>query len=466
MRTPEQYLQSLRDRDLALWVDGERVADPIEHPKVRPAINAVAMTYTLAHEPEWRDLATARSDVIGGPVNRFTHLFRAPQDLVDKLRLQRELGRRTGTCFQRCVGLDGLNALFIATHAAGPVPHARFLAWLEGVQRRDEVICGAMTDPKGDRSKRPVAQPDSFTRIVERRPDGVVLRGAKLHQTGAANSHQILVLPGQGLRAGEEDFALAAAVPVDAPGVLMVLGRQPSDGRKGTIDAGNARFGGQEVVVLFDDVFVPSERVFLDGNLAACGLFLDAFSGYHRASYGGCKPGNLDVLVGAVTALTQQTGVRDKAAVRDKLVEMVHLTETVHGLGLAASHQSERDPSGVWRVDRVLANVCKHHVTRLPYAIGRLAEDLAGGLLATLPSLADLDHPRLGPLLRQAVGGRDRAQLLRLVEWFTYGAGAVPLRIECMHGAGSPAAQRIVLERHTDWAHRVALARDLAGLED
>jgi 4-hydroxybutyryl-CoA dehydratase/vinylacetyl-CoA-Delta-isomerase len=466
MRTSEQYLDSLRNRDLEFWVDGVRVSDPVAHPKVRPSINAVAMTYALAHEPAWRDLATAHSDLIDGPVNRFTHLFREPGDLVAKLQLQRELGRRTGTCFQRCVGLDGINALFIATHSAGTESHARFRQWLIGVQRRDEVICGAMSDAKGDRSKRPVEQPDAFTRIVERRADGVVLRGAKLHQTGAANSHWILVLPGQGLRPGEEDFAFAVAVPVDAAGVVMILGRQPSDGRRGTVDDGNARYGGQEVVVIFDDVFVPWERVFLDRDPANCALFLDAFSGYHRASYGGCKPGNLDVLIGAVTALTQEHGVRDKPAVRDKLVEMVHLTETVHGLGLAASHKSTPHKAGVWLVDRVLANVCKQHVTRLPYEIGRLAEDLAGGLLTTMPSLKDLDHPRLGRFLKQVVGSRDRARLLRLVEWFTYGAGAVPLRIECMHGAGSPAAQRIVLERHTDWDERVALARRLAGLDE
>ncbi len=466
MRTADQYLQSLRERDLALYVDGERLTDPVDHPRVRPAINAVAETYALAERRETASLATAHSELIDGPVNRFVHLFRDQGDLVAKLALQRELGRRTGTCFQRCVGLDGINASFIATWQAGPAQHARFLAWLRGVQERDDMVCGAMTDAKGDRSKRPADQPDSFLRIVERRADGVVLRGAKLHITGAANSHQVLVMPGGMLRPGEEDFAVVAAVPVGAPGLSLVLGRQPSDGRKGGPDAGNARFGGQEAVLLFDDVFVPSERVFLDGELDACGTLLDAFAGYHRASYGGCKPGNFDALVGAVSQLAQDHGVRRKAAVRDKLVEMVHLTETIHGTGLAASLKGARHSAGVWQVHRVLANVCKQNVTRLPYEIGRLAEDLAGGLVATLPSLADLRHPTLGPALRTAVGGEARARMLRLVESMTYGAGAVPLRIECMHGAGSPAAQRIVIERHTDWEGRMAAARRLAGLEE
>ncbi len=465
MKTAAEYLESLRARKLALYVDGARIDEPVDHPKVRPSINAIAATYALAHDPATRELATAHSDLIDAPVNRFTHLFREPADLVKKVELQRVLGRLTGTCFQRCVGMDGLNALFIATWTAGEEAHGRFVEWARGVQRRDEVVNGAMTDAKGDRSKRPAEQPDQFLRVVERRPDGIVIRGAKLHQTGAANSHQILVMPGQALRPGEEDFAVACAMPADAEGVRMVLGRQPSDGRKGGPDAGNARFGGQECVVLFDDVFVPQERVFLDGDLDACATLVEAFAGFHRASYGGCKPGNLDVLIGATALVAKEHGVRRASHVRDKLVEMVHLTETVHGVGLAASSKSTRHESGVWQVDPVLANVCKHNVTRIPYEIVRLAEDLAGGSMATLPSLADLESEELGDALKAVVGSDTRTRALRLIEYMTYGAGSVPLRIECMHGAGSPQAQRIVLERAIDWDARMKRARVLAGLD-
>ncbi len=466
MRTAPEYLESLRQRSLRLFVDGELISDPVSHPKVRPAINAVAATYALAHDPEHKQLATAHSELIDAPVNRFCHLFCEPHDLVRKVELQRVLGRLTGTCFQRCVGMDGLNALFIATWDAGKDAHTKFVHWLEGVQRRDEVICGAMTDPKGDRRKRPGAQPEHYLRIVERRADGIVIRGAKMHQTGAANAHQILVMPGMGMRPGEEDFAVAAAMPVDAPGITMVLGRQPSDGRKGGVDAGNHTYGGQEVVVLFDDVFIPHERVFLDGQLEAAATLVDVFASYHRASYGGCKPGNLDVLIGASRLLSKIHGTLQASHVRDKLVEMVHLTETVHGVGLAASSRSTQHAAGLWQVDPILANVCKHNVTRIPYEVVRLAEDLAGGLMATMPSLQDLKHPEIGAQLQVAVGGEQRARLLRLVEWMTYGSGSVPLRIECMHGAGSPQAQRIVLERRIDWDVRMQQARRLAGLPE
>ncbi|MCC6874885.1 MAG: 4-hydroxybutyryl-CoA dehydratase [Sandaracinaceae bacterium] len=469
MRTAAEYLQSLRARRLELWVDGEKVADPVSHPKVRPAINAVAATYALAHGAGplagHRALAVARSPLVDREVNRFVHLFQDPQDLIHKIELQRVLGRLTGTCFQRCVGMDAINALFLATFESGAQAHARFVAWLKDAQLRDDVINGAMTDPKGDRSKRPSEQESYYLRVVERREDGVVIRGAKVHQTGAANSHQILVMPGQALREGEERFAIACAMPVDTPGVRMVLGRQPSDERRGGPDAGNARFGGQECVVLFDDVFVPSERIFLDGDLRACATLLEAFAGFHRASYGGCKPGNLDVLIGAASLVAREHGVQRAGHVRDKLVEMAHLTETIHGVGLAASTKSTRHASGIWQVDPILANVCKHNVTRLPYEIVRLAEDLAGGALSTLPSIADLDHEVLGPALREVAGSEARAKTLRLIESMTYGAGSVPLRIECMHGAGSPQAQRIVLERTIDWESKVKRARVLAGLD-
>lgn len=464
MKTAAEYLESLRARKLRLFVDGELARDPVDHPKVRPAVNAVAATYALAHDDRTRALATSTSDLVPGPVNRFTALFRERDDLVRKLELQRVLGRLTGTCFQRCVGLDGLNALFIATHAAAGDAHARFVRWLRHVQADDLMLNGAMTDPKGDRSKRPADQPDQFLRVVARRPDGIVIRGAKMHQTGAANAHEILVMPGQALRPGEEDFAVACALPVDADGVTMVLGRQPSDERKGGPDAGNARFGGQECVVLFEDVFVPNERVFLDGDLGACATLVAAFAGFHRASYGGCKPGNLDVLVGAADLVARAHNVRKASHVRQKLVEMGFLTETIHALGLAASTKATAHASGVWQVDPILANVCKQHVTRLPYEIVRLAEDLAGGAMSTLPSLADLDHPDIGPALRQVVGADERVRTLRLIEALTYGSGSVPFRIECMHGAGSPEAQRIVLEREIDWDAKVKRARVLAGL--
>lgn len=475
MKTADEYLESLRQRKVRLFIRGQQVADPVAHPLVSPSVRAVAETYRLAADPAHRDLLVARSRFVDGEVNRFTHIFGARDDLLRKTEMQRLLGRTTGTCFQRCVGLDALNALFAVTFqidAAAATPyHGRLLDFLRHVQREDLVVCGAMTDPKGDRRRPPAEQPDAFLRVVGRRDRSIVVRGAKLHQTGVANSHEILVMPGRTLGPDEQEFAVSCAIPVDAPGVTLVYGRQPNDDRRlgAALDQGNARYGGQEAIVLFDDVEVPLERVFLLGETAHAAALVDAFANHHRHSYGGCKSGNGDVLIGAAALAARLIGVERASHVRDKLVEMVHLNETIYACGVACATRADVTPSGALAVDPLLANVCKQNVTRFPYEISRLAEDLAGGLLVTLPGAEDLAHPELGPrlgsILRGAEGtGAERAAVLRLIECMTLGGNAVAYRTESMHGAGSPQAQRVRLATLARFEEKVAAAARLAGL--
>lgn len=475
MKTVDQYLDSLKARNVRLFVRGQLVEDPVGHPLVAPSVRTVAETYRLAHEPEYRELFTAHSRFIDAPVNRFTHIFEAPDDLTKKVLMQRTLGRYTGTCFQRCVGMDALNALYATTHAMdardGTQFHGRFVEFLRHVQREDLVLCGAMTDPKGDRRKAPLEQPDMYLRIVERRPSSIVVRGAKMHQTGVVNSHMIVAMPGRALSPDEADFAVAFAIPVDAKGITLVYGRQPSDDRRAgcDIDQGNARYGGQEAIVLFEDVEVPLDHVFMAGQTGWAAPLVDMFAGYHRQSYGGCKPGNGDVLIGAAALLAKLNGVEKVPHVRDKLIEMTHLNETMHAGGLACSSKCTRTPAGTYMVDPLLANVTKQNVTRMPYEMARLAEDIAGGLLVTLPSAEDFDHPEVGPLLRRYVQGatgsdEDRRRVLRLVETMTIGATAVAFRTESMHGAGSPQAQRMRIEQQGDFDAKIADAKRIAGI--
>jgi 4-hydroxybutyryl-CoA dehydratase/vinylacetyl-CoA-Delta-isomerase len=463
MKTVEQYLASLKSRTVRLFVRGQLVTDPIEHPLVAPSVRTVAETYRLAGEPEHRELFTAHSRFIGAPVNRFTHIFEQPEDLTKKVMMQRVVGRFTGTCFQRCVGMDALNALY--TTLFGSAYHERFVEFLKYVQREDLVLCGAMTDPKGDRRKGPLEQPDQYLRVVRRTKDSLVVRGAKMHQTGVVNSHWIVAMPGRTLTADERDFAVAFAVPVDAKGITMVYGRQPSDDRRMgcDIDQGNARYGGQEAVVLFDDVEVPIDHVFMAGDSEMAAPLVDTFAGYHRQSYGGCKPGNGDVLIGASALLAKLAGVDRAPHVRDKLVEMTQLNETMHAGGLACSSKCTKTPAGTYMVDPLLANVTKQNVTRMPYEMARLAEDIAGGLLVTMPSAEDFDHPEIGPQLRKYVDA-ERQRVLRLVESMTIGQVAVAFRTESMHGAGSPQAQRMRIEQQADYEGKIADAKRIAGV--
>jgi 4-hydroxybutyryl-CoA dehydratase/vinylacetyl-CoA-Delta-isomerase len=474
--TSDDYLESLRGRDLAVYLFGKRIAEPVDHPIIRPSINAIAATYDLAvDDPK---LAAAQSDLTGGTVNRFLHITGSADDVVAQNRMQRQLGRMTGTCFQRCVGMDAVNSLFSLTfdldaaHQTGY--HQRFTSWLTEMQRLNLVIGGAMTDVKGDRSKGPGDQvdPDLYVRVVERRADGLVIRGAKAHQTGAINSHWMLVMPTARLAPEDRDYAVVAALPVEAPGITYVYGRQSSDTRsmEGDIDVGNAQFAGQECLVVFDDVFVPVEHVFMDGETEFAAELVDRFTAYHRRSYV-CKSGVGDVLIGAAALIADYNGVPKASHIRDKLVEMSHLNETIYGLGMAASHESIERPAGNWEPEPLLANSCKLSVTRYPYEIGRLAQDLAGGAVVTLPSEQDFDHPDVGPLLEKYFQGRagvpttDRVRVLRLIENMTMGRNAVGYLTESLHGAGSPQAQRIVIERGSDIEGKKRLAEKLAGIE-
>jgi 4-hydroxybutyryl-CoA dehydratase/vinylacetyl-CoA-Delta-isomerase len=332
-----------------------------------------------------------------------------------------------------------------------------------------------MTDPKGNRSKPPSQQHDQdlFTHVVERRDGGVVIRGAKAHQTGCLNSHWIIVMPTMRLGEQDRDYAIVAAIPVEHPGLTYVLGRQSCDTRAmegGDIDVGNARFAGQEALIIIDDVFVPDEYVFMDGEHELAAPLVERFTAFHRRSYV-CKTGLGDVLIGAAAQLADWQGVGGASHVRDKLVEMAHLNETVYGAGIASSHEATQLPAGNFQNDALLANVCKHNVTRFPFELARLAQDIAGGLVATLPSERDFADPEVGPLLDKyfSVGPdvptEHRVRMLRLVENMTMGRNAVGYLTESMHGAGSPQAQRVQIARDVDFVADMALARRLAGID-
>lgn len=470
------YIESLRGRELRVFFMGERVVEPVDHPVIRPSINAVAATYDLAvTDPE---LAAARSELTGATVNRFLHVTTSADDVVAQNKMQRRLGQLTGTCFQRCVGMDAINSLYSLTFdvdaAHGTPYHDRLRAWLTGVQRLNLVVGGAMTDVKGDRSKGPSQQadPDLFVRVVERRTDGIVLRGAKAHQTGCINSHWIVVMPTMRLTAADRDWAVVAAIPVEAKGLTFVYGRQSCDTRamEGDIDAGNATYAGQEALIVLDDVFVPWEHVFLDGEYEFAAELVERFTAYHRRSYV-CKAGVGDVLIGAAALIAEYNGVEKASHIRDKLVEMAHLNETIYGAGIAASHESHPTSAGNWENDSLLANVCKHNVTRFPYEIARLAQDLAGGAMVTLPSEADFRHAEIGPLLEKYFAGTPgvptewRVRVLRLIENMTLGRNAVGYLTESMHGAGSPQAQRVQIARQMDIDEKKGFARRLAGID-
>ena len=481
LMTGEQYIESIRRLNMQVYMFGRKIENPVDDPILRPSLNSVRMTYDLAQKPEYQDLMTAVSNLTGERVNRFTHIHQSTEDLVKKVKMQRLLGQQTAACFQRCVGMDAFNAVWSTTYETdkkhGTHYHENFRKFAAYVQEHDLTVDGAMTDPKGDRSKAPheQADPDLFLRVVERRPDGIVVRGAKAHQTGVLNSHEVIVMPTISMGPEDGDYAVSFAVPMDTPGITMIIGRQSCDTRKlegSELDVGNSEFGGVEALTIFDNVFVPNERIFLNGETEFAGMLVERFAGYHRQSYGGCKVGVGDVLIGAAALAADYNGAGKASHIKDKLIEMTHLNETLYCCGIACSAEGHPTESGNYLIDLLLANVCKQNVTRFPYEIARLAEDIAGGLVVTAPSEADLRDPKLGPYVEkyfQAAPGvsvENRLRVLRLIENLTLGTAAVGYRTESMHGAGSPQAQRIMIARQGNLPMKKELAKKIAHIRD
>jgi 4-hydroxybutyryl-CoA dehydratase/vinylacetyl-CoA-Delta-isomerase len=475
--TQEDYVQSLKDLHHVVYYNGRRVDDVTAHPGLRPHVNAAALTYELALRPEHEDLMTAISHLTGKRINRFTHIHQSIDDLIKKVQMLRLIAHETGSCFQRCVGFDGLNAVYMTSYDSdqrhGTDYFQRFKDYLLHVQEDNVMVVGGMTDPKGDRSLPPSKQPDPdlFTHVVERRSDGVIIRGAKSHQTGAVNSHEILVMPTQAMRENEREYAISCAVPLNAPGVILIFGRQTNEERKfeGGIDVGNPKYGlvGGEALVVFDNVFVPWERVFLCGETDMVGTLVERFATLHRQNYGGCKGGVSDILVGACALAAEYQGTVSASHIKEKLAEMMHLTETIYAGSVACSAMGYKTDSGAYYPDPLLANTTKHNVTRHIYELARLAHDIAGGIIATMPFEGDLESSEVGRWVKKYLAAAEgvpveaRIKILRLIENMSGGTALA----EAMHGAGSPQTQKVMYGRLGNLDQKKRWAKRLVGID-
>ena len=476
IHTKADYLDSLKNRNLTIYLMGELVEDPLTHPIIKPSIEAMAETYALAErEPE---LASAISPYTNEPINRFLHIAENNQDLYLQNQMQRKLGQLTGTCFQRCVGMDAFNALHSVTYEIDEKYktdyHKKFISFLTKMHESNLVIGGAMTDVKGDRSKPPHQQADQdlYLRVVKRDKKGVYVSGAKAHQTGCLNSHWMVIMPTLRLTEDDKDYAIVGALPIESEGITYIYGRQSCDTRSmepGEYDVGNKYFAGQEAMVIFDNVFIPNEYIFMNGEYDFAAMLVERFTCYHRRSYV-CKAGVGDVMIGAAATIAEYNGVENKSHIREKLVEMNKLNETIYATGIASSLQGKETKSGNFINDDLLANVCKQHVTKETYEIGRLAQDLAGGLVASMPSGIDIHESDMSPKLKKYLKGKedinteDRVKMLRLIENMTLGRNAVAYLTESMHGAGSPQAQRIQISRKVDIEEKKNFAKKLSGI--
>ncbi len=476
LMTKAEYIESLRKLNPTVYMFGEKIENVLVNPRLRAGIEATGATYELAETPEYRDLIVTQSKLIDEPINRFNNPPGSIADLVARVKINRLLGRRVGTCFQRCTGQDCLVALSVTTFDAdrkyGTEYNKRFLEFLKYMQKNDFTANAGVTDVKGDRNLSPMDQPDKdvYLHVVEKRADGIVVRGAKCHQTGSLSAHEIIVLPTRALRKGEEEFAVAFAVPSDTAGVIHVVGRSSLDTREQDgCDCGNQRYSKYAPTVIFDNVFIPWSRVFLCGEVEFAADLVAYFSAFHRQSHGGCKAGKIDCMVGAALTMMAYNGTEKVSHHKEKVTDMIHRAETLYGCSLAASYEGKPMPSGTYFIDPVLANASKIHEGKEMAEATRLMIDIAGGFVADLPSDRDFDNPEVGPLLKKYLKGNgqtpveNRIKMFRLIEKLAMESADT---ISDIHGGGSPAAHRLTIFRESNTRSKVDAAKRLAGIEE
>jgi len=478
MKTAKEYIESIRELRASVYSFGKMVESVPDDPILKPSVDAVAETYEWAARPEYEDLLTATSHLTGERISRFTHIPISVDDLVKKVRMVRLLANRTGTCFQRCGGLDCMITMYHVTYEVdqtfGTQYHQRFRKWLEYMQREDLFPTAGVMDPKGDRSLRPADQADKdlYLRVVEERKDGVVVCGAKAHQTGSSNAHEQLVLPCRAMREHEKEYAIAFAIPSNTKGIYNIVGRQSCDTRKleeGRMDWGNVKYGCMEGTVVFDHVFVPWERVFLHGETQAPVRAMEIFGGTHRiTSGGGCVAGIFDLWVGAAALAAEYNGLENVGHIKDKIGEMIALQEAIAGCALAAAYDGRPAPSGGYLNDLYMGNVTKHLSSWATFDMMRYLNEPPGGLPLTMPSELDLRSKEVGPYVEKYLQGKagvpteHRMRVMRLIENLSIGSNN---HLGELHGAGSPQTQKRILYNTCNLQHRKHLAKVLAGIE-
>jgi len=472
LMTAADYRESLRRYSPRVFVNGQAVASVADEPLLAPGINAVGIAYEFAHQDAHRALMTARQASSGKIVNRMLHIDESSTDLLRKLEAVRLVCKVSG-CAQRYLAHDAFNGLFQATRrsdaAHGTDYHQRFLAYLHDFQDKDLTLGIAMTDAKGDRAKRPGAQanPDVYVHIKEQRPDGIVIRGTKAIVTGAPYMHEFLVMPCRTHAPEDAACAVCCAVPVDAPGVTIVA--RPA-GRPGEAAAKfSARYGQSTGVVIFDDVLVPHDRVFLAGEPEEGGFLTTSYATHHRHSCIGARAGFGDLLIGAGALMIEANGLDPQLPghVRDAMVELITITEGFYACGVAASVYATKDPAGSVMPDAVFANIGKLLLATKIYDMHRIAHYVSGGLIVSLPGPDEDHNPETAAPLAAVLAGRpdipaaQRLEAARLVEDLTASHQGGWYSVISLHGGGSPEAMKREIWRNYPVMEKVELVERL-----
>jgi len=479
--TSQQYLDSVKKLKPRVYVGGKWITGLLDNPVTKSMVMANAAIYDLAQMPEHQGVMVAKSHLTGEPINRNLNVATSIHDLDMRQEMALLTSQTVGTCNYRCVGCDALNALASTTwemdQALGTKYNERFKNWLKMAQSKDLAVSGAITDAKGDRRKRPTQQDeqDVYLHLVEKRDDGIVVRGFKVSQSGAIGAHETLVLPGGGLKDDEGAFALSFAVPNGSPGLTYICQYNAYSAEREYFgdeieEIGNPIYGQRETsTMVFDNVFIPWERVFMCGETKYAGRLVTRFAKAHRMNCGGaCKVGFADVIIGGTMLAAEYIGVEKVPHIQEKIIDMVRLSETSHACAIAAAMRGREEPkgSGVYLPDDLFGNAAKLNIAHGFWEIIKNAGDIGGGLVVTMPRLKDLDNPDVGPTLKKVFGAAAPAdKRLKVAKFLQHWAAGLH-GAGTWHGAGAPQTQRFMFTVLTDFDKKKKMAKKLMGMKD
>ena len=479
IKTFDDYLNRLKKMRRNLYLGGEKVDRTDE--RLSGQLRIIRETYDRANDPEWRDLCTATSHLTGEKINRYTHIHQSIDDLLRKQLMTRLLSHRTGGCIMRCMGIDAMNALSVVTYemdqALGTDTNQNFLKYLKYWQDNDITANCAQTDTKGDRLKRPheQADPDLYLRIVESRPDGIVVRGAKIDNTVAPVGDETVAVPTRFMSVKDNDYAVAFALPADWEGVKMLV-RPAGQHKRKYLSAPIAEIGDAESFTIFDDVFVPRERVFMDGKgdprqTAYAGFLALLFAHYHRHSYTGCKPAISEVLASAAALVAEYNGIEREAHVRDKISHMIGTAELIFAAGQMSAYRAEKSPSGTYVPDEILTNAGRRLAGEEIYNEYKIVADLAGGLCATLPFEEEFFSEETEKLANKylkrnpKISSENQHRCFRGIENLIVSEFGSVMQVGGLHGGGSPQMETITMMARYDVESLKSIAKYLFGIE-
>jgi 4-hydroxybutyryl-CoA dehydratase/vinylacetyl-CoA-Delta-isomerase len=478
LRTGDQYRQGQAKIKHNIYIDGKKVEDLEANPNTKTVLDATARVFDLGMDPQYDEVMNVVSPLVEEKVSRNVHPARSTSDLEMRAEMGLLTAQKLGTCNYRCVGCDAIHGTASVTYEMdqklSTEYHHRFIEWLKHIQKNDLAVSGGVMDVKGSRDLRPEeGDPDLFVRVAERRPDGIVLRGAKLHQSGAIGADETLVIPGVAPRKGEESYAVACAVKNSQEGITYISQYNAMSAEREFVGdnskLGNPLYGQRETcMMVFEDVFVPWERVFMCGETDYAHMLLLRFAKQHRMTCGGsCKAGFMDLIIGATQTLVEYLGLNKAPMIRQQITEMIKVREISYGCTIAAAYKGEEEPvgSGFCLPNDTFGNAAKLNTCDGFWEVMKWAGDIAGGFSVTMPSEKELENAVTRPLVEKYLktrgSAKDRMRMTRFLQNWVAGLHGVGT----WHGAGPRQNQMIMLYRDTDLQEKKRMAQELAGLK-